>query len=126
MKGARPYPRYGILSGLPGELGWTSVKIKMLNCPACSASLTATEVLEACSVSVPGSELVRLQCPRCGVAAFARVVQGRLELGPQAGEGGAAFSASAASAEPELYVRRDASWVDCWHGKVYRRFPVET
>lgn len=102
------------------------MKVDLLTCPACSASLTAAEVLEACSVSVAGSELIRLDCPRCGAPGFARIAEGRLELGLRGAEGAGGFRASAASSEPELYVRRDSSWVDCWHGKVYRRFPVAT
>src|SRR5512138_3597853 len=96
----------------------------MLSCPHCTASLTASEVLEACSVSVAGSELLRLRCPRCAAATFARLVEGRLELGAPEGEGSASFRPSASSTEPDLFVRRDAGWVDCWHRKVYRRFPV--
>jgi hypothetical protein len=96
----------------------------MLTCPACAASLTANEVLESCSVSLAGCELLRLRCPRCGAAALARLLDRRLELGAPRGEGGAGFRASAISEEPELFVRRDEAWVDCWHGKVYRRFPV--
>jgi hypothetical protein len=102
------------------------VKTDMLTCPACSAPLTATEVLEACSVSVAGSELLRLRCPRCAERALARLADGRLELGAEAAGGGAAFRPMTSSAEPELYVRWDATWVDCWHRKVYRRFPVAT
>jgi hypothetical protein len=101
----------------------STVKPAPLSCPHCSASLSATEVLEACSVSVAGSELLRLRCPRCGAAAFARLAAGRLELGA-AGEGCAGFRPTTFSSEPELFVRWDTSWVDCWHGKVYRRFPV--
>lgn len=96
-----------------------------ITCPACSASLTTHEVLEACSVSLADCELIRLQCPRCGGDAFARIGDGRLEVGA-AGPGGAAFSASGVSHEPGLFVRRDATWVDCWHGRIYRRFPVAT
>ena len=98
--------------------------IAPLQCPACSAHLTATDVLEACSVSVAESGLVRLQCPRCGAAAAARIADGRLELGAQPPAGGGAFRPTAVLAEPELFVRRDTSWVDCWLRKVYRRFPV--
>jgi len=93
----------------------------MLTCPACSASLTASEVLEACSVSVAGSELLRLRCPRCAEAALARLADGRLEIGAAGGE---SFCATTSSEEPDLFVRWDATWVDCWHRKVYRRFPV--
>jgi predicted RNA-binding Zn-ribbon protein involved in translation (DUF1610 family) len=98
--------------------------IAALQCPHCSTPLTATDVLEACSVSVGESGLVRLQCPHCGAAAAARLADGRLELGAHPPAGNGAFLPTAALAEPELYVRRDASWVDCWFRKVYRRFPV--
>lgn len=96
----------------------------MLSCPDCSAPLSATEVLEACSVWVAGTGLLRLRCPRCGEAALARLADGQLELGAAWGDGSAGFRPTAASSEPDLYVRRDASWFDCWFGKVYRRFPV--
>jgi predicted RNA-binding Zn-ribbon protein involved in translation (DUF1610 family) len=98
----------------------------MLNCPGCSAALTATEVLEACSVWVPGSGLLRLRCPHCGQEAFARLDNGQLEVGSAASEAGGAFRPHTSAQEPDLYVRRDESWFDCWFGKVYRRFPVGT
>lgn len=95
-----------------------------IRCPDCSAPLSVVEVLEACSVSVAGSDLLRLRCPRCGEQSYARVGDGRLELGPAAGEGGAGFRPTVTTQQPDLFVRREAAWVDCWHAKVYRRFPV--
>lgn len=97
----------------------------MLNCPDCAATLTATEVLEGCSVSVATTGLLRHRCARCGAAAYVRMANGSLEIGT-GGDGAASFRATTSSLEPELYVRRDGPWVDCWHGKVYRRFPVAT
>jgi hypothetical protein len=81
-------------------------------------------VLEACSVSDPESGLIRLRCPRCEATALARLADGRLELGAVAQEGAGGFRPSTVATEPDLFVRREAAWVDCWHGKVYRRFPV--
>ena len=91
-------------------------------CPHCSAELTTAEVLEACTVSISGSGLLRLRCPRCGAEALARLAEGTLEIGQA--EVGAGFRAAHASVEPGLYVRCDPAWLDCWHGAVYRRFPV--
>jgi len=96
-----------------------------LACPGCAAPLTATEVLEACSVSHAETGLLRFQCPSCGAAALARLEDRRLELGETHPPGGSAFRPTAIAAEPELFVRREPAWVDCWHGKVYRRFPVD-
>ncbi|MGB8930439.1 MAG: hypothetical protein WCC48_04210 [Anaeromyxobacteraceae bacterium] len=98
--------------------------ISHLQCPHCEAQLTATDVLDACSVSVADSGLVRLQCPHCGAAAAARLADGRLELGLQSVPGSGAFQVTTALSEPDLYVRRDESWLDCWFRKVYRRYPV--
>jgi hypothetical protein len=81
-------------------------------------------VLEACSVSDPSNGLLRLSCPRCGARALARLADGKLELGELIAEGAGGFRPFAVATEPDLYVRRDAGWVDCWHRKVYRRFPV--
>jgi len=95
-----------------------------LTCPSCAVLLTADEVLEACSVSEAESGLLRLRCPRCGGMAFARLADGRLELGVAARDGEGAFRPSTTVAEPDLYVRREAAWVDCWYGRIYRRYPV--
>jgi hypothetical protein len=95
-----------------------------LTCPSCSVHLTADEVLEACSVSEAESGLLRLRCPRCGEMAFARLADGRLELGVARRDGEGAFRPSTVLAEPDLFVRREAAWVDCWYGRVYRRYPV--
>lgn len=100
------------------------MKSPPLSCPSCAAPLTSTEVLEACSASDPESGLLRLDCPRCGATAHARLDNGRLELGTAPAEGLGGFRPSAVAAEPELFVRRDTGWVDCWFGKIYRRFPV--
>ena len=100
------------------------MKSPTLPCPSCAAPLTATEVLEACSVSDPESGLLRLRCPHCSATGFARLTDGRLELGAVAQEGAGGFRPSTVAAEPDLFVRREAAWVDCWHGRVYRRFPV--
>ncbi len=118
------YRAYGIRITPRDSLRFDVVKTDKLCCPACSAPLSATEVLEACSVSVAGAGVLRLRCPRCAEAALARIVDGRIELGAAGGEGGAAFLPTTVSVEPELYVRWDGGWVDCWHRKVYRRFPV--
>ncbi len=95
-----------------------------LPCPSCAAPLTTAEVLEACSASDPVSGLISLRCPRCGALALARLADGKLELGTRSPEGTGAFRPSTIAAEPDLFVRRDVAWVDCWHGRVYRRFPV--
>lgn len=95
----------------------------MLSCPDCAATLSADEVLEGCSVSEAETGLLRHRCARCGAAALVRMANGSLEIGT-ARDGG--FRASTSSPEPELYVRRDGPWVDCWHGRIYRRFPVAT
>jgi hypothetical protein len=58
------------------------------------------------------------------VASLARLLDGRLELGRVAPAEGGGFHPTAAAVEPDLFVRREPAWVDCWHHKVYRRFPV--
>jgi hypothetical protein len=98
--------------------------IAPLRCPHCETHLSATDVLEACSVSVADSGLMRLQCPHCAAEAAARLEDGRLELGARPATGSGAFQPTATVAEPELFVRRDPSWIDCWFRKTYRRFPV--
>jgi hypothetical protein len=93
-------------------------------CPSCSAPLSTSDVLDGCSVSIPQTRLFRLHCPHCGAQALARLANGSVELGAAAGEGGARFLATSVAAAPDLFVRQEAAWVDCWHGRVYRRFPV--
>jgi hypothetical protein len=94
-----------------------------LPCPRCSAPLSPPEILEACSVTIPETGLLRFDCPRCGGHGFALLSDGRLELGAEATVG-TPFRATATAAEPGLFVRRDAGWVDCWYRNVYRRYPV--
>ena len=95
-----------------------------LQCPNCATQLTATDVLDACSVSAPESGLIRLQCPHCGAEGAVRLQDGQLELGVQPQGASSTFLPTATLAEPDLFVRRDGGWVDCWFRKIYRRFPV--
>jgi hypothetical protein len=95
-----------------------------LHCPHCRGPLTPTDVLEACTTTDPGTGLLRLSCPACGARAMVRLQDGRLELGTLPAPDGPFVPAATAEAL-DLFVRRDPAWVDCWLGKVYRRFPVD-
>jgi hypothetical protein len=92
----------------------------VIACPHCHASLATPDVLDAGTVALPGAPVVLFQCPRCDATAWAHLADGELAIGPANGDP-ARFPRAR---DPELSVRPDRSWLDCWHGGRYRRYPV--
>jgi hypothetical protein len=89
-------------------------------CPHCHVPLAPAEVLDAGTVAIPAACVVQFRCPRCSVPAWARLGDGTLALGPAQGDP-ARFPAAAA---PDLSVRPDCAWMDCWYAGKYRRYPA--
>lgn len=90
-------------------------------CPHCEKPLATPEVLDAGTVAIPESGLLHFRCPRCDAAAWARLGDGHLAVG---GGDPARFEAAGTAVDPSLSVRREPSWLDCWHAGRYRRYPA--
>lgn len=89
-------------------------------CPHCKVPLATPEVLDAGTVAIPGAPVLQFRCPHCDAGAWARLADGELALGPANGDP----DRFAPTLDPELSVRPDGGWLDCWYAGRYRRFPV--
>jgi hypothetical protein len=96
---------------------------RVIRCPHCSAELPAAEVLDGGTVCVPERALVHVLCPRCDEIAWAEVKDGHIALGPPVADADL-FRPRSSAAAPQLSVRPDQCWLDCWYEGRYRRFPA--
>jgi hypothetical protein len=85
--------------------------------------LATEDVLEGGTVWIPEASILQSRCPSCAASVWARLGDGQVAVGA-AKRDPALFQPAMTAADPQLSLRPEAGWLDCWHEGRYRRFPA--